>query len=393
VAFVDAGAEPAELDGVIYVAIGDGGPKPERLAELTQSLRPAKVQVVRKLADLPGAIERVRAERPIVAAARAAAAVRRCIARVSEEGARAEAICEKRIAALESQRIPDPVEFRSRQLQRMVKAIDDGARDVKATALEHWRSTIARIRQEWRVGVEACADRKEVERFVRTINETAPARLHALVDDVGQHAVREMQRASETMQIWLLEEVHARYHVTRRIEEGYEPAAVIGEAIELAPLARGPLESALDRFETRRVGLGLGGVAAGAVLGTLIVPGIGTAVGAFLGAFAGLFKGLDSLKQECIARLDACLEEVETSLVAQITSREPSFANALRSSLDEALEQAMQRLDASITHLMTLERRLLATERKKRDDLAKLRAGLEEDVARVAAPANARTVP
>jgi hypothetical protein len=268
----------------------------------------------------------------------------------------------------------------------MAKAVDDGARDVERATMDRWRASVAQAKQDWQRGVETCADRKEMEVFVQTINRTAPARLQTLVDDVGQYAVLELQRASETMQIWLLEEIHARYHVARRVEDGDEPAAVIPEAIDLAPLARAPLQSALDKFETRRVGLGLGGVAAGAVLGTLIVPGIGTAIGAFVGVFAGFFKGLDSLKQECIERLDACLDDVEQSVAAQIEGRHASFADALRSSLDEALDQAMQRLEASIGRLMALERRVLESERRKREDLARLRAGLDEDVTRIAAP-------
>jgi hypothetical protein len=390
VALIDAGRLPPSADAVIYVATGNEDPTPEHLAELADAQRPARVQVVHKLGELAGAIDRIRSERPFVAATRSAAALRACILRVAEESARAEVECKRRIAALEGQRIPDPTEFRARQIQRVSRAVEDGARDVHTATVEHWRAAVARTKQEWHAEVKACSTRQQMEAFVKTINRTARAHLQSMVDDVGQQAVLELQRVSESIQTWLLEEIRARYHVARRIEEGDAPAAVIGEAIALEPVQRGPLESALDKFESRRVNMGLGGVAAGAVVGTLIVPGIGTAVGAFLGVFAGLLKGLDSLKQECVARLDTCLDEVQRSVAAQIAGRQASFADDLRASLDVALDAALERLNASISRVMSLESRVLETERKKREDLARLRSTLEENVMRIAAPLSAQ---
>jgi hypothetical protein len=392
-AIVDAGETPYASDGVLVVALGNGAPKPGDLEQLAETQRPARVHVVHKLADLAAAFDRVRAEQPVVAAARAATAVRACIVRVAEEGARAEATCAKRIAALEGQRIPDPTEFRARQMERVGRAIDEAARDVQAGTLERWHAAIGGTKQEWRAGIEGCSTRKQMETFVRTVNRTARTELQKLVDEVSQYAIFELQRVSESIQTWLLEEIHARYHVARRIEEDDGLAAVIGEVIQMEPLGRSPLESALDKFETRRMNLGLGGVAAGAVLGTLIVPGVGTAIGAFVGVFAGLLKGLDSLKQECVARLDGCLDEVERSVASQLAGRQATFAEELRASLDDALDAALQRLDASISRLMALERRVLETERKKREDLATLRSTLEENVVKIATPVGMRGLP
>jgi hypothetical protein len=127
-------------------------------------------------------------------------------------------------------------------------------------------------------------------------------------------------------------------------------------------------------------------------VGTLIVPGLGTAIGAFVGVFAGLLKGLDSLKQECVARLDTCLDDVQRSVAAQIAGRQASYAEDLRASLDDALDVALERLNESIARVMALESRVLETERKKREDLARLRSTLEENVMRIAAPVSAQGV-
>jgi len=391
VCLLDAGQPPAIADAIVFVPTASGNDETERLAAVAESHRSARVQVVRKLGDLAGALERVRAEQPYVAAARAAAAVQACIGRVAEQAAKAEANCERRIAALEGQRIPDPADFRAKQMLRVRRAIDDGARDVQRATLDRLREEIARTKDAWHAELKACSTREQMEAFVVRVNRTAGEQMQALVDDMGHHAVLELQRVSESVQTWLLEEIRGRYHLARRIEEG-APAAVVGEAMDLIAIQRSPLASALDKFEGRRVNLGLGGVAAGAVLGTLIVPGVGTAVGAIVGVFAGLLRGLESLKKECIGRLDACLDDVEQKIAAHVTGRHGSFVEELRASLDDALDIALEQLDASISRLMSLERRTLETERRKRADLAQLREILEENVIRVATPAGARPV-
>src|SRR5262249_46475617 len=101
-------------------------------------------------------------------------------------------------------------------------------------------------------------------------------------------------------------------------------------------------------------------------------------------------KGLDSLKQECAARLDGCLDDVQRSVAAQIAGRQATFAQELRASLDDALDAALKRLDASISRLMSLERRVLDAARKKREDLATLGSTLEGNVVRIATPAGVR---
>jgi hypothetical protein len=382
-ALLDAPEPSDRVHGVIVAATGNGEPSGELVSTLEQSHRPARVYVVRKPTELGPVLDRIRAERPTVAAVRAAASLRACIVRVVEEGARAQTECKRRIAALEGQRIPDPADFRARQMLRVSRAIEDGARDVQKAALECWREAIARTRARWHAGVDACSTREQMKAFVRILNETAREHVETMLDEVSQHAVVELQRVSESIQLWLLEEIRARYHVMRGIEREEAAAAIVGGDIAIAPM-RPPLQSALDKFESRRVNLGLGGVAAGAVVGTLIVPGIGTAIGAIVGVFAGLLEGLDSLKRACTARLDKCLDDVEASVAAQITGRE-AFAEELRASLDQAFDSALAQLDSSISRLMALERRVLDDERKREEELARLRAMLEEQVIRITA--------
>jgi hypothetical protein len=329
--------------------------------------------------DVRRALDEVLRAAPLVAADLAVSLARSSIGKAMEGGARVEALCLERVAALEGQRLTDPAEFRARSLGRMERAIEDGARDVLRAAIDRLPPRALALKAEWRGALLSCGDRKAVEACVRKIRDVAPARVAALGDETNDFVIGEVQRASDTMQIWLLEEIHARYHVARRASIGDGPAPVIEEAGagELTGIDGGLLEGAMDAFEQRRVGYGLGGAAAGAVLGTLVAPVIGTAIGAFLGVLTGLLTRIDSLKQDCAARIEACVDDVAEAIRAQLESRHATLGAALRASLEEALDAAMQRFERSIARLMEVERKTLAAEHERLARLAELRASLE----------------
>ncbi len=377
------------IDGCLVVTDGAGPARPEHRRALdalgatgTRTVAPGA-----SVGDLRRAIAELRRAAPLVAGEKAIALARSCIGGAFDEAARAEAVCHDRIAALEGQRLADPAEFRARSMARMEKAIDDGARDVVRAAVERLPPRADAVKAEWRAAIFACTDRKAIEACVQSIRDTSAARIGALVDETNDQVVAEMQRASDTMQLWLLEEIHARYQVARRLSVGDGPAPVITEAGsgDFVALDGAPFQDAMDAFEQRRVGYGLGGAAAGAVLGTLVAPVIGTAIGAFLGVFAGLLKGIDSLAQDCAAKIDACVDESAAQIRAQLEARQASLADALRASLEDALDASMQRFARSITRLLELETRTLAAERDKLARLADLRAALEAHEARLTA--------
>src|SRR5204863_5933869 len=126
----------------------------------------------------------------------------------------------------------------------------------------------------------------------------------------------------------------------------------------------------------QRVGIGLGGAAVGAAVGTLIVPGIGTAIGAFVGVFAGFLKGVDSLKKDCLGKLEPVLDGAENEVKTQIASRVGKFADAIRASIEDRFDEAMQRFEQSIARLMGIEKKVLDTEKAKLGRLAELQSTL-----------------
>jgi phage-related tail protein len=221
---------------------------------------------------------------------------------------------------------------------------------------------------------------------MRSIDEQGAARIASALEQTTERVAGEMQAHAESLVTWALEEIHARYQVARRFGAGeLAPAAseLTREDLE-RDLLGGPVSGAMDAFEKQRVGLGLGGAAAGAVIGTLIAPGIGTAIGAFLGVFAGFLEGADGLKRECTSAIDARLRPVEEHAVGQLEARRHEIAAALRASVDEAVAEALDRLDQAIGRLMDVERRAIEGARTTLGELRDAQGRLDDHDARLA---------
>jgi hypothetical protein len=321
------------------------------------------------------------AERPALIARREAMRIRAGIADVLRDQEREEKSCRNRLMRLESNRIPHPDEFRGRLLKRVESAIEKGTEDVLAAGTQRLHDDIEGLRSEWKTRIASCAARSEVDACVAAINESAAARIGEKLEQTADLVASELHNVTETLETWAIEEIHTHYRLVRRLgAEALAPVAseLTGEDLGPELLTVQPFEGAVDAFEKGRVGYGLGGVAAGAVLGSLILPGIGTAVGAVLGVFAGLLKGTDALKQECIARIDACLNDSERHALEQLQAKRVDLSRIIRVSLDEALDEALRRLGDAIERLMATERKAIDAETAKLERLTDQRDALEE---------------
>jgi hypothetical protein len=216
------------------------------------------------------AVRRVQTERATIAVAQASMRLRSGLGDLSRAREDVEARHRKRLAALEGQRIPDPAQFRAGQLERAHAAIERSAEDALRSAVEYLRTSLGQLRAEWTERVVTCADRAAVEARVREINDGASSRIGDLLEGTSEHVARELQSATEAIEAWALEEMQARYQLVRRL--GAETLMTVASDVTREDLDLGtssPVQGALDAFEKQRVGLGLGGAAAGAALGTL----------------------------------------------------------------------------------------------------------------------------
>jgi hypothetical protein len=329
---------------------------------------------------------RLAGERELVSAVRAAMRIRGCVAELARARESAEESHQRRLEALERQRIPHPTEFRAAQVTRMQSAIEKAADDSLAAAIDRVRASIATLRSDWTGRITQATGRSAIDAVIKEIDETSAARVSEAMEKTSELVARELQTHAESLETWALEEIHARYQVARRF--GAEQLSPVASELTREDLERGmfagPVSGAMDTFEKGRVGIGLGGVAAGALIGTLIFPGIGTAIGAFVGVFAGFLKGTDSLKQDCLAKIEASLGDIEAHAVAQLQAKRPDLGRVLRVSVDESLREALDLLDKAISRLLEVEKRAIEGERAKLEELRAARAALDEHDAKLA---------
>jgi len=130
---------------------------------------------------------------------------------------------------------------------------------------------------------------------------------------------------------------------------------------------------AAESFKTLRIGLGIGGTAAGLIVGTLVLPGVGSAVGAAAGALLTFARTLGSLKRQCQRAVDACVAEPEQALAEQLRASEAEVARELSRAVDESMKRAIARFEQWISEPLEADRAALERQQHGLQDLQALR--------------------
>ncbi len=328
----------------------------------------------------------LRQERALILGAWSAGIVRRCIGEVADAETRAELSYQKRITALEAQRIPEPDQFRAQQMRAFDPAILGAAERTIASTRDALHERIGLARVACAQQIAACKTRQElrevVPQLLEAILEGVARARHEIQRQLDTHAEREV-RLIEAQAFQALRERYQLLHdVTREAVLPVHIELPIEEQADAGPLGS-KVDGAVKSFERLRVGFGVGGAAAGAAVGTLILPGLGTGAGALVGALAAFAKTLRALKTDCLSAVDECLANLEHPVAEQIAAAHPVVAAAIRDYLNQALEQAVARFGRWIAEPLEAERTAIEREREKLRELEALHEGLRQHDARL----------
>jgi len=317
----------------------------------------------------------------VIQPAKVAMRLRACIAELARAHEEAESEHQRRLGVLESQRIPHPTEFRSRQIARSEPAIQKGADDVLASSLARVEAGFEALRKEWLEHLSSARRKSRIDACIRDINQRGKMRVLELIEATSEHIAREMQSIGETLERWALDEIQTSYRTTKRMRaESLAPVAsdVTGEDLA-APIATlVPISGAREAFRRQRVLIGFAGALACAGAATFIRPGLGTAIGALVGLFTAFLKPSSSLRKACLEQAEAYAGAASRRVCTTLREKRPALALGIRASLDEALADTLERLNESITRLMRIERDAIATERSMLSNLSSARGTLEQ---------------
>jgi hypothetical protein len=312
--------------------------------------------------------------------------LRACISVVDRARVAAETEHQRRLDALESQRIPDPNEFRLRRIASSEPAIEKGADGVIETSLEHLRAVFESLKKDWSRRVSEAAGTRKLQACIRDINEHGKIRMLELLDETCELIAREMQSLGETLERWALDEVKTSYLTAKRMR-AQSLAAVASEITSddlVEPIATiVPIGGAREAFRRQRVIIGVVGAALGGLAGSWIRPGLGTAVGALVGVLCAYLKPSASLRTTSLRLVEAYVDGTCKRVSAELRKRRPAVVLGIRASLDAALAGTLERLNESIMRLMTVERDAIAREQAVLLELTSTRGTLEEHDARL----------
>jgi len=337
--------------------------------------------VKRFAADTDTLFQLLRSERVLILAARAATEVRRYIRSVAEAEDHAERSYEEKITELERQRRPEPQQFRSEQLEASGALIAEAASAVTKAGIEDVASHVGKLVARSKELVEGCSNRAELKELFSELGPSMVRSVNRLQIDIARRSEERMDAALRDVEREAFAALRRRYDiappVTRWTQVSIHMEAAVSpidETFDFAPL----VEANIRKFTTTRAGFLVGGVAAGALAGTAVVPIMGTAIGAAAGLLLPFAKTFGSVKRHCLDDADTRLKAVQRALEERLKASEEALCRSMTAALDRSLSRAAVQYDQWITAPLEAERAVLEQERRKLRELVAIRERLQE---------------
>jgi hypothetical protein len=337
-------------------------------------------------------LEEIANDRAGLLAAACAFRLRACIHQIATARKNAEAEHEKRLAALESQRIPHPDEFRAKQIKKSEPTIDKSADEIVKAAHEKLAKDIADIDKDWTTRLEGARGRSEIEKAIDDVNQRGKLRVLEALEAVSELVAREMQSHGETIERFALDEIQSSYRTQKRMRaESLAPVAseVTGEDLAEGVVTLVPIPHARTDFRRRRTRATTGGIALGTALGAGAAVAVHhwyvVLIGSALGAFAFFASPTRVLRRDALSCVRTYTAEIARKSEANLRAKRDDVVVGLRASLDEALAEALRRINDAITRLMNVEKNAIEGERATLAKLAQTRGTLEDHDARLRA--------
>ncbi len=317
----------------------------------------------------------LRHERALILGARAAGAIRRCIAGIGAAEERAERLYRERIKALEQTRTPEPAAFRKELLEKAEPSIEAAALQAIEAASTVLQQGFLLLRRRAEQEVDACPNiGKLVERA-----ELLEHELPRGISDVHEQAMLELEsgieRAVSSIEQGLFDAMRQRYQllheVRRSMASSHRLEMAAAEAPSLAGVAD-EVRQAVGAFTKGRYALGASGVLSGAAAGAFIHPWLGSTLGGALGGLLSFVRRESGLRERTMNVFRSALARQLDVYFAELRSREADARSTIRQALERSLERVMVRFGRFIAEPLEAERQAIETEQKKLAELEQL---------------------
>jgi hypothetical protein len=317
----------------------------------------------------------LRRERALILGARAADALRRCIASFNAAEARAERAYRERITTLEQQRTPEPDVFKQELLAEIEPAIVAAAHETIAPATTALQESFLLLQRWCEQSVDACASSSALLGLAEQLSLDLPQRAADARRDAYLELESSIDRSVAKLERGLLQAVRARYQLLHELRRSSSSSPRLGAAPEAQPNfdALVPqMRRVIADFRKSRFALGASGSLAGLAGGALVNPWVAAGAGA-LGGLLALARREGALRAQALSVATATLAQQEMAYLADLREQEPLVVAAIRSALERSLERAIIHFGRWITEPLEAERRAIEAERQKLLQLEQLR--------------------
>jgi hypothetical protein len=359
-----------DADSVLSVAVSAEG-----------ALRPEETELTRRFeAEIAKLFQLLRHERALILGARAASAVRRCIARIAESEQRAERAYRERIAELEEQRLPPPEVFAEDRLKAAGEAIAGAAREAVAQGLMTMQTGLPSLKQLAASRLDASSRRQGLVEAAEGLSTALSERANGIRRLAHLAVQAEIEKGSRKIVSGLLDDLLRRYYVASKPDDPSESSPQIGatdeDLHELASMAV-EIRGAVHSFEKRRNVLAASGMLLGAAAGASVEPWMGV-LGAMIGALLWFARPKSRLREQTAGLATAAIDGLDKRCLDEVRSLEPTIVSAIRDKSKRSLERAIVRFERSLAEPIEAEQRAIDGERDKLSALEQLKVELAQ---------------
>jgi hypothetical protein len=323
----------------------------------------------------------LRQERALILGSHCALVVRRCIAAAAEAQRQAEQTYVDRIGTLEAKRRPEPADLRLELVRAAEPELDRIAGDAVTAAGRVVDDNVLLIRAACDTLIFGCVNQAELQALGPRLTETIHTGFERARDELSGIVSKHADQALDGVEKNAYSIARQRYDLLPAITRSPGSALRIELALDPPALSDQPdrrIAEALGFVRRLRIALLAGGATLGVIVGTIVMPGIGSVIGAVLGSLANFGVTLGVRKKRCRAAIGDLVMDTRHSLSLGILASRQTITACMSVFLDELIDRALSRFGRWIAEPLEAERLAIQAERDKLEDLQRLIAALEE---------------
>ena len=363
------------------------GRKPKQIIEYVISAEVALQQsdptVVAEFAEqMSSLFSLLRREQILIIGARCSLMLRRTIDSIKEAVERTEASYRERLALLEAQRLPSPEAFCSLLVARCEEQADGWSEEIWKPADAEIHTYFSHICEQLVRQINGCKERSEIrsvaeqfagnlegmkDSFQKSFSANIAALMHAHVNANFPAFVTELRRRYQLVQEMV------RNHAAPDSVASISATKLDGLSVAWTSPGR-----------SFHLGAAAAGAGTGAILGTLVPPGIGTLIGGLLGGLAGLFERLDTCKKKYIKALEDLLAQIETQVHDWFAGQRPALRGGLVDLYKNSLETMIVAYQSWIQGVLDREQQTIQLSRGRLEQITNARSRLTQNSDRLA---------